>query len=81
MAANLAVNVRKAFPLATNTQCWLDSTVALRWLRDNGEYHQFVANHIQKMQSHTNLLWHLVPTTENPADLRSCRGSVTKAEL
>ena len=32
MAANLAVNVRNALeghPLATNIQCWLDSTVSL----------------------------------------------------
>ena len=32
MAVNLAVNVREAlegFPLATDIQCWLDSTVAV----------------------------------------------------
>ena len=59
MAANLAVNVRNAlesFPLATNIQCWLDSTVALHWLSDNGEYRQFVANRVRKIQRHTNLL-------------------------
>ena len=84
MAANLAVNVRKAlegFPLATNIQCWLDSTVALYWLSDSGEYRQFVANRVRKIQSHPNILWHHVPTTENPADLGSRGGSVTEAEL
>ena len=64
MAANLAVNVRNAlegFPLATNIQCWLVSTVALHWLNDNGEYRQFVANRVRKIQSHPNLLWRHVP--------------------
>ena len=84
MAANLVMNVHntlEGFPLATNNQCWLDNTVALHWLNDNREYCQFVANHIRKIQSHSNLLWGHVPTTENPADLGSCGGSVTKAEL
>ena len=84
MATNLAVNVRNAlqsFPLATNIQCWLDSTVALHWLSDNGEYRQFVTNRVRKIQNHTNLLWRHVPTSGNPADLGSRGGSVTKAEL
>ena len=70
-AANLAVNVRNALeghPLATNIQCWLDSTVFLHWHRDNGEYRQFVANRVRKIQSHTNLLWRHVAMSENPAD-------------
>ena len=73
MAANLA--------LATNIQCWLASTVALPWLSDNGENRQFTANCVRKIQGHTNLMWCYVPTSENPADLASCGGSVTKAEL
>ena len=84
MAANLALNVRNAlesFPLATNIQCWLDSTVALHWLSNNGEYRQFVANRVREIQSHTNLQWRHVPTCENPADLGSPGGSVTKPEL
>ena len=84
MAANLAVNVRKAldgFPLGTNIQCWLDSTVALYWLSDSGEYRQFVANRVRKIQSHPNILWRHVPTTENPAHLGSRGDSVTEAEL
>ena len=84
MAANLAVNVcntLQSFPLATNIQCWLVSTVALHWLSDNGEYRQLTANCVQKIQGHTNLMWRYVPTSENPADLRSRGGSVTKAEL
>ena len=84
MAANVAVNVRNAlesFPLASNIQCWVYSTVALHWLSDNGEYRQFLANRVRKIQSHNNLLWRHVPTSENPADLGSRGGSVTKAEL
>ena len=76
MAANLAVNLHNAlesFPL--------DSTVALHWLGDNGEYRQFVANRVGKMQNHTNHLWRYVPTSETPADLGSRGRSVTKAEL
>ena len=84
MAANLAVNVRntlESFPLATNIQCWLDSTVALHWLSDNGEYCQFAANHVRKIQGHTNHMWRYVPSSENPSDLRSHGASVTKAVL
>ena len=84
IAINLAVNEHNAlesFPLATNIRCWLDSTVAPHWLSDNGEHCQFTANHSRKIQGHTNLMWRYVPTSENPSDLRSCSGSVTKAEL
>ena len=84
MAVNLSVNVRKAlegFNLADDIQCWLDSSVALHWLNDQGEYHQFVANQVKKMQSHPNTLWRHVPTTDNPADLGSQGGSVTGEEL
>ena len=55
--------------------------MALYWLSDSGEYRQFVANRVRKIQSHPNILWHHVPTTENPADLGSRGGSVTEAEL
>ena len=33
------------------------------------------------MKSHQNVLWRHVPTSDNPADLGSRGGSVTKAEL
>ena len=59
------------------TICWLDSTVALHWLRDQGEYRQFVTNHVQKIQSHPDTQWRHVPSTENPADLGSHCASVT----
>ena len=84
MAVNLAVNVRTAlegFPLVPTIQCWLDSSVALHWIRGQGEYRQFVANRIRKIQSHPDTLWRHVPTAENPADLSSRGGSVTEADL
>ena len=84
MAVNLAVNVRNAleeFRVAENIQCWLDSTVALHWLKDDGQYRQFVANRVRKMRSHENVLWRHVPTAENPADLGSRGGSVDGAKL
>ena len=59
MTVNLAVNVLEAlecFPLATDIQCWLDSTVALHWLSDHGEYRQFVANRVKKIQAHSAIL-------------------------
>jgi hypothetical protein len=47
MAVNLAANVCEflnGFPLDPDIQCWLNSTVALRWISDRGVYRQFVAN-------------------------------------
>ena len=84
MAVNLVTNIHKAlegFPLTTDIQCWLDSTVALHWLRDQGEYRQFVTNRVQKIQSHPNTQWRHVPSTKNPADLGSRGGSVTDVQL
>ena len=63
------------------TICCLDSTVALHWLRDQGEYRQFVTNHVRKIQSHPNTQWCHVPSTENPADLGSRGVSVTDVQL
>ena len=52
MAANLATNIKEAldgYPLV-QVYCWSDSTVALRWIRGNGEYRQFVNNIVQKIR-------------------------------
>ena len=84
MAVNLAVNVRNAlegFKMAENIHCWLDSSVALHWLNDDGQYRQFVANRVNKIRSHPNVFWRHVPTAENPADLGSRGGSVDGARL
>jgi hypothetical protein len=83
MAANAVDNVRRAlegFPV-TATYCWLDSTVALHWIRGGGEYRQFVANRVRKIQEHKIDAWMYVPTAQNPADLGSRGGSVEGSEL
>ena len=84
MAVNLITNVRQALEgltLAAKYHCWLDSSVALHWIADKGEYRQFVQNRVSRIQSHANVLWRHVPSTDNPADLASHGGSVVGAEL
>ena len=61
--------------------CWLDSSVALHWIRGNGSYKQFVANRVEKIQQHTGVEWRHVNTEENPADLASRGGSVGDKDL
>ena len=78
MAVNLITNVKialKGFNV-TRQLCWLDSSVALHWIRGNGSYRQFVANRVEKIQEHTAVEWRHVNTEENPADLASRGGSV-----
>ena len=76
-------NVKNAlaeFPV-TEPHCCLDSSIALHWIRGQGEYKQFVANRVHKIQTHLEITWRHVPTAKNPADLGSRGGSVTNAEL
>ena len=83
MASNMVENVRGAlqgFPV-TGTYCWLDSTVALHWISGGGEYRQFVANRVRKIQEHRVDAWMYVPTADNLADLGSRGGSVEDSEL
>ena len=73
MVEHLSINVRDALqpdcdPLI---HCWLDSIVALYWIRRSGEYRQFVVNPMNKTQQHQGIVWHHVPTDQNPADLGS----------
>lgn len=47
---NLLPNMDSAldgFPLMEK-YCWLDSTVALHWIRSPGTYKQFVSNRVEK---------------------------------
>ena len=82
MAVNLGVNVRNAIEAASPTlHCWLDSTVALCWISGCGEHRQFVANQVFKINEHADVIWHHVPTEDNPADLGSCGADVTNLEL
>ena len=78
MTVNLATNVQQALTTHSATvHCWLDSSVALYWINDQGEYRQFVANRVQKIRQHENVTWHHVPTAENPADIGSRGGKVS----
>ena len=75
MAANLVANVQAAISTyPRTTHCWLDSTVALYWIKGRGEYHQFAANRVHKIQQHEQVTWHHVPNNENPAELGSRGG-------
>ena len=56
---------------------WLDSTIALHWIRRNGEYKQFVGNQVRKIQE-KRINWRHVPTEENPADVGSRGGDVSR---
>ena len=69
MATNLVHNVKQAlqgFPL-TSVHCWLDSNVALHWIKGCGEYKQFVSNRVRKIQDTEYIHWRLVGSKENPA--------------
>lgn len=78
MAANLATNVKEVLECHPVDQiyCWLDSTVALHWIRGNGNYKQFVDNRVLKIQQKQWITWRHVLTKENPADLGSRGGQV-----
>jgi hypothetical protein len=82
MAANLVTNARAAFGnQPVSLHCWLDSTVALYSINDQGDYRQFVANRVNKIRQHDQITWHHVPTTDNPADVGSRGGNVVNNEL
>ena len=83
MATNLITNTRDAlegFPVS-ELHCWLDSTVALHWIRGAGDYKQFVGNRVSKIQQHSDVKWRHVTSQENPADLGSRGGRVQGADL
>ena len=78
MATNLVDNVKEAltgFPVQ-NVYGWLDSTVALHWIRGGGEYKQFVHNRVQKIKCKEYITWRHVASQDNPADLGSRGGNV-----
>ncbi len=79
MATNLVTNVSNALQGLPKPRIfgWLDSSVALHWICGNGQYKQFVANRVAKIQLHPEIEWRYVPTHDNPADLASRGGPVT----
>ena len=78
MAVNLLDNVCDAldgFPVSSLVG-WLDSSVALHWIRGRGEYKLFVANRVNKILEHEDVTWRHVPSKENPADIASRGGLI-----
>ena len=78
MAANLAENVKNALEgqPVRSVHGWLDSTVALHWIRGEGSaYKQFVANRVNKIRDKAYIQWRVVGTDQNPADIgtRGCQ--------
>ena len=81
MVTNLLHNVKESlrqFPVQSVVG-WLESTVALHWIRGNGDYKQFVGNRVQKIQEKSYIEWRHVTPVDNPADLGSRGGTVSKS--
>ena len=73
MAVNLLTNVHDAlsgFPIVSH-HAWLNSSVALHWIKSAREYKQLVGNSVCKIKEKEAVVWRHVPTQENPADLGS----------
>lgn len=83
MATNLLINVRNALDNIPTPQLfgWVDSTVALHWIEGNGQYKQFVANRVAKIQLYKEIQWRYAPTDDNPADLASRGGQIKQETL
>ena len=80
MASNLVANVKDALQdQPIRSVCgWLDSTVALHWIKGGGSiYKQFVANRVSKIREKDYITWRHVNTDQNPADAgsRGCDGA------
>ena len=74
MAANLVENVKNALQgqPVRSVHGWLDSTVALHWIKGGGAtYKQFVANRVSKIRDKDYIEWRHVGTDQNPADVCS----------
>ena len=51
---------------------WMGSSITvLFWLRDKGRGTQFVRNRTRAIQEKDFIMWHYVPTEQNPADMGS----------
>ena len=79
MAARILAQLVNTIRSALSTQLkldgvryWLDSKTALCWIRNRGEWKQFVKHRVNKILHLTNKdEWAYVSTHENPADIRS----------
>ena len=81
MSTNLLHNVKESlrgFPVL-NTFSWLDSTVALYWIKEKSKYKQFVGHRVWKIKEKDYIQWRYVSSAENPADLGSRGGVVDES--
>ena len=58
---------------------WIDSTVVLYCLNEQGSYNQFVRNRVNKILERNDINQY-VPTRDNPAHLGSRRSLLTKIQ-
>ena len=86
MAANMVRNLHNAlkrWPIVTTT-VWMDSMVALYWIRNPGKpWKVFVANRVKKKAEivvETGIVWKYCPTEKNLADLGSRGAGIQKME-
>ena len=86
MAANMVRNLHKAlkrWPIVSTT-VWMDSMVALYWIRNPGKpWKVFVSNRVKKMAEitgETGISWKYCPTEKNLADLGSRGAGIHKME-
>ena len=73
MAANLCQNLKSVLegkPIQ-NIYGWTDSSVALHWIRGNGNCKEFVSNSMKEIQKKNYILCRYVPTEKNSADVAS----------
>ena len=69
MATNLITKTRDALEGFPSLHCWLDSTMALHWIREAGDFWQFVRNRVSKIQQHTDVKWRHVTSQRTPQTL------------
>ena len=72
MTASLLANICTLLDgyAITGVHGWLDSTVALYWIKNNDQgWKQFVSNLVEKIRQKTVLNWRHCPTKENSADI------------
>ena len=79
MTANVVDNVKtilKGYPVK-KVYGWLDSSVALYWIKGENQYKHFVTNQVSKIKEKEFNEWRHVPSELNPSDIGS-RGCYSK---
>ena len=55
----------------SEVHAWSDSKTVLCWLKNHGEWKQFVRLRVDQILQESNIKWHYVNTKDNPADIAS----------